>query len=74
MDKYEKLKDIELNFMEINGTHSNLWVFDLLGFVYAHLTDEQVLEMHARSKKVLWEHQQYLNNKQELDYELSEGK
>ena len=74
MDKYKYIQEMEINFQEINGSESNLWVYDMLGFIYAHLKDEQVLEMHARSKKVLWEHQQYLNNKQELDYELSEGK
>ena len=74
MDKYNKLKDMELNFQEINGTSSNLWVYDMLGFIYAHMTDEQATELLARSEKVLWEHQQYQNAKQELDYELSEGK
>ena len=68
------IQDMELNFQEINGSESNLLVYDMLGFIYAHLTDEQVLEMLQRSKKVLWEHQQYQNAKQELDYELSEGK
>ena len=65
---------MELNFQEINGTSSNLWVYDMLGFIYAHMTDEQATELLARSEKVLWEHQQYQNAKQELDYELSEDK
>ena len=74
MDKYKYIQDMELNFQEINGSESNLWVYDMLGFIYAHLTDEQVFEMLQRSKKVLWEHQQYLNIKQDLDYELEAGK
>lgn len=74
MSKYENIQKMEINFQEINGSVSNLWVYDMLGFIYAHLTEEQVLEMLARSNKVLWEHQQYQNAKDELDYELSEGK
>ena len=58
MDKYKYLQDMEINFQEINGTASNIWVYDMLGFIYAQLTDEQVLEMLARSKKLVWEHQQ----------------
>ena len=74
MDKYKYIQDMELNFQEINGSESNLWVYDMLGFIYAHLTDEQVLDMLQRSKKVLWEHQQYQNTKQELEYEMEAGK
>ena len=74
MDKYNKLKDMELNFQEINGSESNLWVYDMLGFIYAHMSEELATELLARSEKVLWEHQQYQNIKQDLDYELSEGK
>jgi hypothetical protein len=58
MSKYQNIQKIEINFQEINGGESNLWVYDMLGFIYAQLTDEQVLEMLARSNKTLWEHQQ----------------
>ena len=74
MDKYKKLEKMELNFQTINGSESNLWVYDMLGFIYAHMTEEQATELLARSEKTLWEHMQYQNAKQELDYELSEGK
>lgn len=74
MDKYKKLEKMEINFQTINGTSSNLWVYDMLGFIYAHLSEELATELLARSEKTLWEHQQYQNAKQELDYELSEGK
>jgi len=68
------IQEMEMNFQEINGSESNLWVYDMLGFIYAHLKDEQILDMLQRSKKVLWEHQQYQNAKQELDYEIEAGK
>lgn len=58
MSKYQNIQKMEINFQEINGSESNLWVYDMLGFIYAHLTEEQVLDMLARSNKVLWEHQQ----------------
>ena len=74
MDKYKKLEKMELNFQTINGSESNLWVYDMLGFIYAHMSDELATELLARSERNVWEHMQYQNAKQELDYELSEGK
>ena len=74
MDKYQKLQQMEINFQKINGSESNLWVYDMLGFIYAHMTEQQATELLSRSEKTLWEHVQYQNAKQELDYELSEGK
>lgn len=74
MDKYQKLQQMELNFQEINGSASNLWVYDMLGFIYAHMTEEQATELLARSERTLWEHKQYQNAKQELDYEVGAGK
>lgn len=76
MDKYNKLQELEINFQAMNKSYgsNNLWVYDMLGFIYAHMTDEQATELLARSQKMMWEYEQSTNQSHELEYEIGADK
>lgn len=74
MNKLEMIQKLEINFQTINGTDTHLWAFDLLGFIYAHLSDEQLNELVTRSDKRVFDLEQELNLQIDLAYERSVGK
>lgn len=74
MNKYEMIEKLEINFQKINGIDSKLWVYDLLGFIYGNMSDLQLQQLVARSEKRVWEHEQYMNQLHELQYETEAGK
>lgn len=79
MSRYDNIEKLEINFMKINNhdpmtSDSKLWLYDLLGFLYGNMTDEQIENLVERSEKRVWEYEQYMNEKHELLYETEAGK
>ncbi len=72
------IQKLENNFMLINNhdieSTSKLWLYDMLGFIYGHISDEMMTELVARSDKKVWEYEQYQNLETDLAYERSVGK
>ena len=72
------IQKLEMNFQYINNYDTNsdskLWLYDMLGFIYAHMTDEQLNNLVERSDKKVWELDQELNLETDLAYERTAGK
>jgi len=85
MNKLNMIQELETNFMTLNNhdieSNSKLWLYDLLGFVYAHISDEQLKQMLDKSNAKVWqyEHDKWVSEQEaiitrELAYEIEAGK